>query len=350
MAKKPRTHALNAWSEVASEFSKKDFRPIYLVYGAEQYLAGRLQQQLVDTALAPHEKDFNLDIVYGADTEASAVLAICHTVPMMSDRRVVIVKGFDQLKDNRKFAAYARRPNPTAIVFLTCMGNPRFNADPYRTLKQKAACVEFSSLYARQVPRFIQDLARQENCEVGLDAAQLLVEFAGTSLSAVANEFNKLRAYVGDSSVIEREDVLNASGQTRDNNVFELQDALAVRSRADAHRIADHLLLSASNERGEGLRIVAFLVSFFTKLWKLHGYGQARMTRHKLAGLIGVAPGLVDRYRQAQQAYPVPALERAFSALLSADHELKGGSGQSPRIVITVLVNRLVSAPSSVRQ
>ena len=348
MAKKVRTNALKAWGELAAEFNSKAFRPIYLIYGTEHYFPDRLQRLLVDTALAPPEKDFNLDIVYGADTEASAVLAICHTVPLMADRRVIIVRGFDQLRDNRRFAAYARRPNPTAIVFLACAGNPRFNTDPYRTLKQKAACVEFAPLYPNQVPQFIQGLAKENNCEINSDAAHLLVEFTGTSLSAVANEFNKLRVYAGDRSVITREDVLNASGQTRENNVFEMQDALAEQRPSDAHRIANQLLLGASNQYSESVRIVAFLISYFTKLWKMHGYAHARLTNYKLASLIGVSPGLLARYRQAQRAYPPPALQRAFSALLSADHELKSGSGQPPRVVITLLLNRLLSAPANV--
>ncbi len=348
MARKSKKNALQVWRDLSAEFKNKAFKPIYLVYGAERYLPAQLQRQLIDRALAPHERDFNLDIVYGPDTEASAVLAICHTVPMMSDRRVVIVRGFDQLKGNRKFAAYAKRPNPTAIVFLACTGNPRFNANPYRMLMQKAVCAEFAPLYSNQVSQFIQGLAKQDQCKVNPDAARLLVEFAGTSLSVVANEFQKLRAYAGERNVITREDVLKASGQTRENNVFELQDALTASRRTDALSIADQMLLSASNERGEGLLIVAFLVSFFTKLWKMHGYAHARLTKYKLAGLLGISPGLVSRYQEAQRAYPLQALEGVFSALLSADYELKTSGGQSPRVVITLLVNRLMSAPGKV--
>ena len=358
---KGRKDALGRYEDLLRSFRKKVFQPLYFVYGTrdglEDYLTGRLQQYLIQYALEEHERDFNLDIVYGLDSNADAVLAMCQMVPLMADRRVVIVRGFEQLKDNRLFTTYAKRPNPSAIVFLVCNGRPRLNGNPYAALKKHAQSAEFGpfrSYHSHKVSGFVSRLAKQAGCRFEEGAAQVLVDFVGVSLGKVANEFEKLRTYVGERDVITRNDIIQASGQTHEINIFELQDAVARRDHKESYRISDQLLLAASNSQGEGVRIVYILTAYFTKLWQLHGYiGKGeRNSTYQLAQEINAhsktktSPFQINKQLKVLPAWPVTKLERAFSALLSADAELKGQSTRNPRLIMTLLINRLLFEPA----
>jgi DNA polymerase-3 subunit delta len=144
------------YEQLDTAFRHRNFKPLYLLYGEETFLMDELQQVLIEHALAPHERDFNLDLVYGAEAEAQAVLALCSAFPMMAERRVVVVRGFEQLKENRMFTAYAEAPNPSAVVLLLCTGKPHMATHPYRALKKHAAWGEFKKLYDNQMPGWIQ--------------------------------------------------------------------------------------------------------------------------------------------------------------------------------------------------
>ena len=346
-ARKSSKDALDLYQDLMRSFERNRFKPLYLIYGTESFLPGRIQRHLIRYALQEHERDFNLDVVYGGDTDADSVLAMCQLVPMMAKRRVVIVRQFEKLRNNRRFAAYAKKPNPQAVVLLRCSGKPRFNADPYRTLRHNATCAQFEPLNRRRLPGFVSRMARQSGCQLADGAAQTLVDFAGSSLSDLANELAKLQTYVGDRQVITREDIVQASGQTREINIFELQDALAYRRYADSHRICEQLLLSASNMRAECMRIVYTLSTYFVRLWKLHGFTGARKSSNALAKELGAPKFIIDMQLRALRHWPPAELTRVLNALLSAEAELKGGSQRSPRLIMTLLLNSVLIKPEA---
>lgn len=331
-----------SYEQLATAFRHENFKPLYFLFGEEGFLIDELQQQLIEHALAPEQHDFNLDIVYGSEAEASQVLGLCQGYPVMAERRVVIVREFEKLENNREFKAYAQQPNSQAVVFLACTTKPNLSAHPYRALKKHAAWSHFKPLYDNEMPGWIQEHVRAQGYEIEPQAVQMLADYVGTDLQTAASEVQKLITFVGERTTLTAEDVLDASGQTREFNVFELQSAIGEGRPDDAHRIAGRILQQASNPQSESIMIVAVLNAYFDKLWKLQGPDAGRMSNQKVARRIGVSPYFAQEYVFAAQRYDRAAIERAFTALLAADYELKGGSRRAPRVILTLLLRQLM--------
>jgi DNA polymerase-3 subunit delta len=338
----------HAYEQLEAAFRHQNFKPLYFFYGAERFLMDALQELLIAHGVAEHERDFNLDIVYGADTDAGSVLALCASYPVMAARRVVIVRDFDKLKENRSFASYAAQPNPTAVVLLLCNGKPNLSTQPYRALKQQAVWSEFKPLYDNQLPGWIQQRVKQLGYQIAPDAVQMLADYVGTSLQNAASEIDKLVTYAGPRRRLQADDVLFASGQTREFNVFELQRAIGEGRHPDALRITERLLHQASNTRGEALMIVSVLTGYFTKLWKLTLCRARRIPEKAMAARVGVSPYFIKEYLQSLRYYDLTTIEKAFAALLAADFELKGGANRDERLVLNLALQRLM--PNDVRR
>jgi DNA polymerase-3 subunit delta len=71
------------------------------------------------------------------------------------------------------------------------------------------------------------------------------------------------------------------------------------------------------------------------------------MSNTEVARRIGVSPYFAKEYVFAARRFSQGAIERAFTALLAADHELKGGSRRTPQLIITLLLRQLM--PPSAR-
>lgn len=332
-----------SYEQLDTAFRHRNFKPLYFLYGEETFLMDELQEALIEHALAAHERDFNLDLVYGAEAEAAAVLGLCSAFPMMAERRVVVVRNFEQLKENRLFIAYAEKPNPAAVVLLMCKGKPNLAAHPYRALKQHAAWGEFKPLYDNQMPGWVQRRVKSLGYEIEPQAVQMLADYVGTTLRMAVSEIEKLITYAGERRRLTADDVVRASGQTREFNVFELQRALGEGRHDDAQRIGERLLGQASNTRGEALMIVSVLTGYFTKLWKLHACRAQRLPEREMAQRVGISPYFIKEYLFSLRRFSQPSLEQAFAALLAADYELKGGSRRDERLVMTLLLRRLAS-------
>lgn len=330
-----------SFEQLETAFRHRNFKPLYFFYGEERFLADELQRVLIDHALEPHERDFNLDLVYGAEVDAQALLALSASYPVMAERRVVVVRDFDKVRDNRLFTSYAERPNPTAVVLLICSGKPNLSAHPYRALREHADWAEFKPLYENQMPGWIQRRVQSLGYEIEPQAVQMLAEFVGADLRTAVGEIEKLITFAGGRRRLVADDVVRASGQTREHNVFELQKAIGEGRLRDALRITDRMLQQASNARGEALMIVSVLTGYFTKLWKLLVCQQKRVPEQAMAARIGVPPFFVKEYLFSLRRFGPHAIEQAFAALLAADFELKGGATRDERLVLTLMLRRL---------
>jgi len=331
-----------SYDDLATAFRHQNFDPLYFFFGEETFLIDELQDLLIEEALAPSQHDFNLDIVYGSEAEASQVIGLCQGFPAGAPKRVVVVREFEKLENNRQFKAYAQQPNPQSIVLLACTTKPNLSAHPYRALKEQATWSEFQSPYDNEMPGWIQDYVQGQGYEIDPRANQMLADYVGTDLQRAASEIEKLMTFAGDRTRLTADDVLAASGQTRDFNVFELQAAIGEGRHADAERIATRILQQASNPRGEAIMMVAVLNGYFDKLWKLQAPEAQRENKYDIASRIGVPPFFADEYRQAAQRYDRAALADAYSALLAADYELKGGASRDAALVVTLLLRRLL--------
>ena len=333
--------------QLETAFRHKNFKPLYFLYGDERFLMDELQRLLIANGLEEHERAFNLDIVYGNESDAPAVLALCASYPVMAQRRLVIVREFDQMRDNQRFASYAERPNPTATVLLLCGKKPNLSAHPYRGLKAHAEWAEIKPLYDNQLAGWLQKRIQGLGYTITPEAVQMLADYVGVNLQAAVGEIDKLITYIGDRRVITGDDVVRASGQTREFNVFELQRAIGEYRYSDALRTSERLLRQASNRRGEALMIVSVLTSYFTKLWKLHGIQGRGGGDKEIAARIGVSPYFIKEYQQTIRRFSRGAVENAFASLLAADYELKGGSGREEGLVLALLMRRLAGTRGS---
>jgi len=350
--KKGKQSAIQLFEEIQSDFQEQRMMPIYLLYGEESYLPNQLQKTLVAHGLSPEDRDFNLDIIQGDEVSVQSALTTCQMAPMMVERRIVVIRAFDRLKNNKLFASLAKRPNPAAVVLLLCEGKPRFNMSPYNALKRNPKDVkvaEFPRLWRNQAAKFARDYTAKNGykLESGIDG--MLIEFLGTGLELIVNEIGKLITYIGDKEqkIITRHDVLQASGQTREINVFELQDAINQRRAVDAHKISEQLLSQASSRAGEALRIASVLTNNFVRIWKLHELKNKNLDRKKIAERLGVAHTKLHKYYDATVLWPLTDVQHAIQALLHVDCEIKGMSKRSPRLIITLLLLQLLSKPLS---
>lgn len=338
------------FEELEVAFRHGNFAPLYFLFGEETFLIDTLQQLVITHALEPAWRDFNLNIVYGDEVEASAVLALCRSLPVMAPRRVVIVRNFDSLRDNRQFAAYAEHPNPQAVVLLVSPGRPNLNTQPYRALQTHAVWAELRPLKPAQMPAWITRYAQQEGYQLTPEALQQLVAYVGTDLQAAVQELQKLFTFAGRRTMLTADDVVSVSGQTRAFNVFELQRAVGEKRYAEAVTIMEHLLRHASNPRSEALRIVSVLTTYFMKLWRLTLCQAQRLPEKAIAARIGVPPYFLQEYVQAARRYELPAIRSVLAALLAADAELKGESERDPHLVAHLLLRQITAAGQGVQR
>ena len=332
--------SLNAFRTLTRAFKRREFAPLYFFYGEERYFIDTLCAMAVRYAVEEDMRDFNVDLFYGDDLHSSEAIGLCLTPPLMVERRLIIIRRFELMKGKAKWMAYARKPNPHAVVLLICQRRPDLRTKAFKEVKSRARAVDFALLKGNQIAAFMRQQVRAARGTIDDDAVQCMQEYLGTSLHTIVGEIEKLQTFAGERTHLTREDVVQVIGQSREANVWKLQDAVREGRLDDAERITSRLLERSANRNGEGVRIVAMLGSFFTKAWQAYGL----MKRHsdgRIAGEMKEKPFVVRKYTAAARQFGFDGLQEAFRVLLAADCELKGESPRDVRVILTLMLQQM---------
>ena len=110
--------------------------------GAEEYYINEISEFLTNTLLKPEERDFNLDIVYGADTNAAQIVELAQAYPMMADRRVVLVREAQSLSSLDALEHYLKHPASTTVLIFCHKHGVLDKRKRPKACRQRAWCLK----------------------------------------------------------------------------------------------------------------------------------------------------------------------------------------------------------------
>jgi len=304
-----------------------------LVHGEESYLVEQAGRMVVNTLVAPEDRDFNLTIVHGRDLKGHELIEQARTLPVFASHRLVVIRNVheapaDQLE---AFAAYLDDPVPETFLLITAAG-----IDKRRKFFQKFAqvgeIIEFRRLFDNQLPQFIRERAREAGRTFTAPAIKLFCRRVGNNLAEVVGELDKLVSYAGDREFFEEADVAAVVSDTRVENVFALTDAIGTGDHAAALRLLQRLL----DDGQPPLVILSMLIRHFRQLWKARELLEQGVPQKELPRRIGINPYFVGSLLTQAQQYSDRQLREAFPRLLAVDLALK--SGGDPRAQLEGLI------------
>lgn len=318
----------------------KKLAPVILLYGDEDFLVDECIQAILSNTLDEGTKGFNLDVVYGSKIDVKEVVALASAFPMMSERRVVVVKEFEKLAttDPAKelFSAYLQNPLASTCLALVSL-QPDFRKKPFTDLKKRAELVECKSLYDNQVPDWVARRIQALGKSADPQACRVLQAYVGNSLRSLQNEIDKLFIFVGEKKEILDEDVIAVVGASKGYTVFELQNAIGRKDLKEALTILQAMLQAGQSPQ----MIIVMLTRFFNQLWKLGELKAKRSPDAEIAKEVGVHPFFLKQLVQFQSGFTSEHIENGYRALLEADTVLKSTS-RDQRIVMDIMVYALV--------
>lgn len=234
--------------------------PVYYLHGEEDILKEEAVRVLLDRAVDPSLRDFNVDVRSAPDLDPAALRALVDTPPMMAERRVVIlrnVEGFRAKSRTRdELLKYLSRPNPTTTLILVQGGEDAADAG----LAAHATTVAVDRLPPDRVKRWIAHRVEHIGAKIEPDAAELLGQATAHDLAAISQELDKLAAIAsggaGGNRVITVADVSDAVGVRRGETLDDLVTAALERRVGAAARLLAPVLAQSGIS---GVRIVTAL-------------------------------------------------------------------------------------------
>lgn len=307
--------------------------------GAEDFLIDRTIQQIQKASVVPGTADFNLDILYGNETDGNQIYNIAMSYPMMTERRTVIVKNIHLLSPASidVIAKYVNNPSPTTCLLMTAQ-KLDFRKSSLAKIKSNSVFIEAKPLYDNQVPEWIRSYVSDQKLKIAEDAIRLLHASTGSSLRRISVEIEKIKLNISNKNIIEISDVERVVGFSKEYNVFEFCDAVGSKKTAKSLKILSEMLRLGEIPGG----LLAMLNRHFTIISKLKELKRQKVRREQIAKELKVNPFFVDNYSRQADQYSLSQISKAFEFLLEADFQLKT-SYQKPKLIMEMLLIKLCS-------
>lgn len=258
------------YSQLVSEIKHGVFHPIYVLMGEESFYIDDLEAKIVDAALSEDERDFNLTVCYGVDTDVKEVVSTCKRYPVMAARQVVVLREAQNLANPDVLKFYAQNPLSSTVLVICCKNGNFKAAEFLKLVKSSGVGVVFESkrLDERNVGKFITDFVAAHGCKIEGKATAMLKDYVGFDVSRLVNEVGKLVILMQVGDTITPEMIERNIGISKDYNNFELENAIRVRNAVKAFEIVDYFAKNPKNN--PTVLTVSLLFSFFSNLLLVH--------------------------------------------------------------------------------
>lgn len=252
--------------KIIADWKQKKFKPVYWLEGEEPFFIDEVVNYAEHKILSESEASFNLTVFYGKDADWASVVNACMGYPMFGERKVVVLKEAQQMKDIEKLENYISKPL-ASTVFVVSYKEKKLDARTKfsKAVKQHGELVSTKKIYENQLPEWTQQAAASLGLSINQNALLLLVDYIGNDLSRMKNELEKISINLGQRKTITEDEIEKFVGISKEFNVFELQDAISQKNLPKAVRIIQYF---QSNPKAAPLQLVLpTLYNYFSKIY-----------------------------------------------------------------------------------
>jgi DNA polymerase-3 subunit delta len=299
-------------NDILKDIHAKKVKPVYVFDGEEPYYMDVLCDAFEQKVLQPHEKDFNLHVMYGKDSTVADIVNTCRQYPAFAEKQVVVLKEAAQLKNIADLENYILNPSASTVLVIAHKykkvdGRGSFG----KNVKKHTAYVTFDKTKDYNLASWITDYCVGRRINLNPRNAELLATYLGNDLQKIVNELEKVQLNIAEGQEITEELIEKFIGISKEYNVFEYPTALLTRNVVKTYKIVHYFV--ANPKDAPMVLITASLYNQFSKLYQYH-YVQ-HLPEQDIASALKTAKWFIKDYKIQAQHYNLQKTKEAIKII-----------------------------------
>lgn len=316
------------WNEFFSEVSQGDIRQVYLFTGAEDFVKREALQKLRDAILPAGLEALNETVMEGVTAER--IVEAAETLPMMCDRRLVVVRDWaplmngksnDEEAEVKRILDWISVKNDGCTLVFYMRENVNSQKKLVATLTERGFTVNFDQLTDSEIARWVASRLKPYRKKMSVSVVQQLVFTAGRELTRLDGELSKLVAYSGERAAIDEADIEAVVSPSLEYGAFDMLNHLFDGDAPGAYRLLELMLERGSNR-------IAIIASIARQLRGMSFMAIASESGHSSAETgkqLGLNQYAARIMAQNARRYSATALEEMYIAAIETDYAIKSG-------------------------
>ena len=294
------------------------FRELVLFCGEEEYLVDWACEMLIERYVQPAARALDLDVITLEIAQADDVIASCETAPMLSEKKVVILKHYNG-EFSGELADYADDMPETAVLVIAC-------SEADKRLYDKADVYEFGPLYREELASFIgkRFMAAGKGASRGIISTLInecgyLNKDIDYNLYNLQGDIKKIIALSDDEITLD--DVRSGISDNLEHGVFTLLDAISGNRKDKAFDLLHQLLLSGT----ERFKLLASVISQLEIMLQAKEMSEGGLKTNEIRKVTKAHEYRVQKALDFAKGYSTVDLKRILSTAYATDTRIKSG-------------------------
>jgi len=315
--------------------------PIYLLSGDDPALLSEGLTTLVTELVGDGDRSLLVDELIGDDYTVEQVVGGAHTIPFLTDRRIVVARSFDRFnaRDLDPLVNYLGSPLESSTIVVEWKSGrvPKKLADAIKSAKGVSKSTRAPG-QARARKDWLDDRLADSPVALEPAAKRLIAEHLGEDMGRLGGLLNTLESAFGPEQRLGPDKVAPFLGEAGSVPTWDLTDAVDKGDISTALTVLARMLDAGAMHP---LQIMATLNRHFERLLMLDGSGaRDEKAAAALLGMKGSTYPAKKALTQCRKLGSEP-IRAAVHLLASADLDMKGRTALTNRTVLEIVVARL---------
>lgn len=333
-------------TEFFSRLSQGDIREVYLFTGAENFVKREALQKLRAALLPAGLEALNETVLEGVS--AGRIIEASETLPVMCDRRLVVVRDWAPLttenaKDRdaeiKRIIDWTSVKNDSCTLVFYLRGELPSNKEKTSgkdksSRKEKTSAkniinefvahvcrVDFNQLSDVEIIRWIASHLKPYRKKMPESAAHQLIFTAGRDLTQLDGELSKLVAYSGDRANIDEADIEAVVSPSLEYGAFDMLNHLFDGDSPGAYRLLELMLERGANR----VAIIASIASQLRGMSFIAAGLENGRSADETGRQLRLHPYAARAMAPKARRYPSAALEEMYIAAVDTEYAVKSG-------------------------
>lgn len=304
---------------INNHIKNNEFKPVYLIYGTEDYLKKQYKQKL-KTAILNGGDEMNYSYFEGKNIDPIKVMEMADTLPFFSERRVVIIENSGFFKAANPLGEYiGTMPSSTVMVFVENEVDKRNKL--FKAVKELGVVSEMNGMDERSLKIWIASRLTKEHKKITEQTVNYFLNKTGGDMELINSELEKLICYALDKEIITTEDIDAIISTQISNQIFQMIDAIANKKQHVALELYYDLL--ALKEKP--MTILYLVTRQFNIILQVKELFALRYDNATIAKKVGVPPFAVNKYITQGRNFKRRTLLEALQTSVEIEEQVKTG-------------------------
>ena len=304
-----------------SELKSADLKSIYFLFGEDHFTINTAIKNISKKVEPLLTSDFDIETIT-ADKKAniSDFMDLAYTFPFGSDKKLLIVKNFENYNNKKQFLDYIKDPSETTILIVANYGSiSNLASEPYKTLESKKQIFQARELKGAELENWVKKRSVQLGFSINPESIKAVIEIVGEDKSLLEMQLQKFSSFLGDKKEIDVEDIKKLSSATKEYSIFDLLNSLGKGNIADTHKVMNNLL-----DNGKDLIFITnMLTKYISVIAQSIELQQRKLSDLDASKAIGVSKYYYINCKNASYFKNVKKLSTASKSLYKIDLAMK---------------------------